>query len=126
MGHLSRKKKLKRIFALLTKNLPFASCINKNKSYFFSNEIFLYSLINYKCLTILFKFNEKNDMFNKKKLNFYSRNKINLKRKVFRKKLNLYMFNRNKNKNFYLILLKFNLFKFIEFANFFFKNFNSK
>jgi len=34
--HLSRKKKLKRIFALLTKNLPFASCINKNKSYFFS------------------------------------------------------------------------------------------
>merc|ERR1712012_1400088 len=92
----------------------------------------LYSLINYKCLTILFKFNEKNDMFyeiflfNKKKLNFYSRNKINLKRKVFRKKLNLYMFNRNKNKNFYLILLKFNLFKFIEFANFFFKNFNSK
>jgi len=56
----------------------------------------------------------------KKKLNFYLRNKINLKRKVFRKKLNLYMFNRNKNKNFYLILLKFNLFKFIEFANFFF------
>ena len=59
-------------------------------------------------------------LFNKKKLNFYLRNKINLKRKVFRKKLNLYMFNRNKNKNFYLILLKFNLFKFIEFANFFF------
>merc|ERR1711963_1193400 len=116
--HLSRKKKLKRILLYLQKNLPFASCINKNKSYFFfSNEIFLYSLINYRCLTIL---------FNKKKLNFYSRNKINLKRKVFRKKLNLYMFNRNKNKNFYLILLKFNLFKFIEFANFFFKNFNSK
>merc|ERR1712029_462921 len=118
--HLSRKKKIKRIFALLTKKLTFCIIINKNKSYFFSNEIFLYSLINYKCLTILFKFNEKNDMFYKKKLNFYLRNKINLKRKVFRKKLNLYMFNRNKNKNFYLILLKFNLFKFIEFANFFF------
>jgi len=69
------------------------------------------------CFIKYFLFNKK------KKLNFYSRNKINLKRKVFRKKLNLYMFNRNKNKNFYLILLKFNLFKFIEFANFFFKKF---
>ena len=64
--HLSRKKKLKEFLLYLQKNLPFASCINKNKSYFFfSNEIFLYSLINYKCLTILFKFNEKNDMFYK-------------------------------------------------------------
>merc|ERR1712227_1176471 len=106
--HLSSKKKIK-------------------KNFCFSNKIFLYSLINYKCLTILFKFNEKNDMFYKifsykKKLNFYLRNKINLKRKVFRKKLNLYMFNKNKNKNFYLILLKFNLFKLIKFTNsFFFK-----